>query len=401
MQNLLCFSHLAWNFVYQRPQHLLTRFAKKYQVFYFEEPRIGSSDRYIVNVQDGVSVVQILITDHNEKTADLIKALISSVLREYNIEEYIIWYYTPMALQFTDHLKPETVIYDSMDELSAFRFAPPQLIQLEEALFKKADVVFTGGNSLYEAKKNRHQITGGASGIGRIHTLQLAGKGAKVAILDLNEQMLKETAALSPNIIPFQCDVTDLKMVEEVVAKVESEIGVIDRLINCAAIMPGGLLRSLSADAINKVMLINYCGMINVCQTIIPKMLERNSGDVIIYGSTAGIAPAARFGGYGATKAANNFYTKVLIEENKQSKVRILLVCPPAVDTPLMNQAKDGPAILQNPKIKRFIMIKPEEVVKSAERCLEKGKKICYPGVAKYIDFFYRFFPGLTSRMSG
>jgi len=156
MQNLLCFSHLAWNFVYQRPQHLLTRFAKQYQVFYFEEPRFGSSDRYIVNVQDGVSVVQILITDHTEKTADRIKALISSVLREYNIEEYIIWYYTPMALQFTDHLKPETVIYDSMDELSAFRFAPPQLIQLEEALFQKADVVFTGGNSLYEAKKNRH-----------------------------------------------------------------------------------------------------------------------------------------------------------------------------------------------------------------------------------------------------
>ena len=156
MQNLLCFSHLSWNFVFQRPQHLLTRFSKNYQVFYFEEPKIGDSDMYIVDMQDGVSIVQLLVTNHNETTADRIKNLISQVLKEYNIENYICWYYTPMALQFTDHLKPETVIYDSMDELSAFRFAPPQLLQLEDELFKKADVVFTGGNSLYQAKKNRH-----------------------------------------------------------------------------------------------------------------------------------------------------------------------------------------------------------------------------------------------------
>jgi UDP-galactopyranose mutase len=156
MQNLLCFSHLSWNFVFQRPQHLLTRFSKQYQVFYFEEPKIGDSDMYIVDMQDGVSIVQLLISNHDETTADRIKSLISQVLKEYDVENYVSWYYTPMALQFTDHLSPETVIYDSMDELSAFRFAPPQLLQLEEELFKKADVVFTGGNSLYLAKKNRH-----------------------------------------------------------------------------------------------------------------------------------------------------------------------------------------------------------------------------------------------------
>jgi len=156
MQNLLCFSHLSWNFVFQRPQHLLTRFSKKYQVFYFEEPKIGDSDMYIVDMQDGVSIVQLLVTNHDETTSNRIKNLISHVLHEYNIENYVSWYYTPMALQFTDHLNPETIIYDSMDELSAFRFAPPQLLQLEDELFRKADVVFTGGNSLYEAKKNRH-----------------------------------------------------------------------------------------------------------------------------------------------------------------------------------------------------------------------------------------------------
>ncbi|CAD7813101.1 Putative teichuronic acid biosynthesis glycosyltransferase TuaH [Chryseobacterium aquaeductus] len=156
MQNLLCFSHLSWNFVFQRPQHLLTRFSKSYQVFYFEEPKIGDSDRYIVNFQNGVYIVELLITEHDETTSGRIQNLIHEVLREYNIESYISWYYTPMALQFTSELTPETVIYDSMDELSAFRFAPPQLLQFEEELFKKADVVFTGGNSLYQAKKTRH-----------------------------------------------------------------------------------------------------------------------------------------------------------------------------------------------------------------------------------------------------
>ena len=156
MKYLLCFSHLSWNFVYQRPQHLLTRFSKQYQVFYFEEPKIGESDRYIVNLQDGVYIVELTVTQHTDTTNERIRNLIQQLLREYNIENYISWYYTPMALQFTDHLNPEVLIYDSMDELSAFRFAPPQLLQLEAELFKQADVVFTGGNSLYQAKKNRH-----------------------------------------------------------------------------------------------------------------------------------------------------------------------------------------------------------------------------------------------------
>jgi glycosyltransferase involved in cell wall biosynthesis len=170
MKYLLCFSHLSWNFVFQRPQHLLTRFSKNYQVFYFEEPKIGDSDRYIVNVQDGVYIVELLVTRTDETVNDRISNLITQLLREYDVENYICWYYTPMALQFTNHLKPEKIIYDSMDELSAFKFAPPQLLQLEEKLFKKADVVFTGGNSLYQAKKNRHHnIHPMPSSIDKVH----------------------------------------------------------------------------------------------------------------------------------------------------------------------------------------------------------------------------------------
>ena len=156
MQNILCFSHLRWNFVYQRPQHLLTRFAKQNKVFYFEEPRSGNSDFYEIDFQDGVSIIQIFLSDDHSDRNTRLEKLISNILTDQNIKNYSCWYYTPMALEYTGNLTPQITIYDSMDELSAFRFAPPQLLQLEEELFRRADVVFTGGHTLYQAKKNRH-----------------------------------------------------------------------------------------------------------------------------------------------------------------------------------------------------------------------------------------------------
>ena len=157
MQNILCFSHLHWDFVYQRPQHLLTRFAKENRVFYFEEPRKGNSDFYEIDIQNEVSIIKIFINEDEDDRNLRLQKLIDKVLEDQNINTYFSWYYTPMALEYTSHLKPEVTIYDSMDELSAFRFAPPQLLELEDQLFKKADVVFTGGHTLYKAKKHRHQ----------------------------------------------------------------------------------------------------------------------------------------------------------------------------------------------------------------------------------------------------
>ena len=173
MQNILCFSHLHWNFVYQRPQHLLTRFAKQSKVYYFEEPRNGISDFYEINFQDGVSVIQIFLSEDNHDRNQRLEKLINHVITDQNIKTYSCWYYTPMALEYTSHLKPQVTIYDSMDELSAFRFAPPQLLQMEEELFKKADVVFTGGHTLYQAKKDRHHnIHPFPSSIDKDHFLQ-------------------------------------------------------------------------------------------------------------------------------------------------------------------------------------------------------------------------------------
>lgn len=123
-------------------------------------------------------------------------------------------------------------------------------------------------------------------------------------------------AGQSPNVLAIRCDVTKLDEVRAAITRAEQQNGTIDRLINCAAIMPGGLLKDANPESLSTIKQINYGGMINVCQTVVPSMLERNAGDVVIYGSTAGVVPAKRFGGYGATKAANNFYAQVLMDEN-------------------------------------------------------------------------------------
>lgn len=243
-------------------------------------------------------------------------------------------------------------------------------------------------------------ITGGASGIGKVHVAQLAGGGATVIVFDLDEKGLEEISSISANIIPYKCDVSKLEEVQGLVAKVESEIGAIDRLIHCAAVMPGGLLSEVSATQIARVMRINYFGMVNISQTVLPYMVGRNAGDFIVYGSIAGIVVSNRFGAYGASKAASNFFMKVLMHENKGTQIRFQLVCPPAVDTPLINQAKDtGPKFLKDIQTSRQNLVSPELVVASVERCLEKGVQINYPGPAKWIRILHPFFPKLVIRI--
>ena len=85
-----------------------------------------------------------------------VSALVGAFLKAQQVEQPLVWFYTPMALPLLDGLDAKAVVYDCMDELSAFDFAPPQLLQREAELLSVADLVLTGGPSLYEAKRPRH-----------------------------------------------------------------------------------------------------------------------------------------------------------------------------------------------------------------------------------------------------
>jgi glycosyltransferase involved in cell wall biosynthesis len=158
---LICFSHLRWNFVYQRPQHLLRRATRRYEVFFWEEPVFGEEreawlDRTMS--EEGVEILVPRLPHRDWEQAIIVqRRLLDQFLSQLPNEPSVLWYYTPMALQFSRGIPADVIVYDNMDELSAFHGAPPEVVALENEMFAASDVVFTGGQSLFEAKKHRHK----------------------------------------------------------------------------------------------------------------------------------------------------------------------------------------------------------------------------------------------------
>ncbi|MDB4902813.1 MAG: glycosyl transferase [Mucilaginibacter sp.] len=160
-KNIICFSHLRWDFVFQRPQHLLTRFSKTFNIFFIEEPIFDATGQeyysYTQKEENLLVVVPHIMSGLNLAQITAIqKSMFDQFMENKDSSDYCFWYYTPMALEFSRKYTPDLIVYDCMDELSAFKFAPEELKTLEKELLKKADIVFTGGHSLYEAKKNQH-----------------------------------------------------------------------------------------------------------------------------------------------------------------------------------------------------------------------------------------------------
>jgi UDP-galactopyranose mutase len=159
---LICFSHLRWDFVLQRPQHLMQRFSRDRQVFFFEE--FIPTDHHLAYLEihpfEGTSVKAIRPriphwwSDGKRETT--LAQLLDELIALHGAKRPILWFYTPMMFPFAKHVDAAAVVYDCMDELANFRFAPPHLKETEAALMARADAVFTGGVSLYEAKKDRH-----------------------------------------------------------------------------------------------------------------------------------------------------------------------------------------------------------------------------------------------------
>ena len=160
---LLCLSHLRWHFVYQRPQHLMSRFPRDHRVMFFEEPmeHAGLKEPQLEwRVEEDVEILVPHLPEglSKEQIEQAQRTLLDAHLARAEVEQnrLTLWYYTPMSLGFTRHLTPELTVYDCMDELSAFMGAPPELLEREAELLKRADLVFTGGYSLFEAKRDRH-----------------------------------------------------------------------------------------------------------------------------------------------------------------------------------------------------------------------------------------------------
>jgi NAD(P)-dependent dehydrogenase (short-subunit alcohol dehydrogenase family) len=225
-------------------------------------------------------------------------------------------------------------------------------------------------------------VTGGASGMGQITARRLARQGAKVAIFDVNEKGLHDTAAESDNITK--------------VAQVAAELGPIELLVHAAALMPSHKLIDHTHEGMEKLFRINYFGTTYMVRAVLPAMLERRRGRIIAFGSIAGIALVPKMGAYCATKAAVNAYIEVLQNEIRASGVRVHLVCPPAVNTPLVDQtiATDTPGSIIEAK-KSGRLADPEKMIDAIEKGVRKNQDIIYPKEAKLLYLWRALLPKL------
>ncbi|MEZ5572148.1 MAG: SDR family NAD(P)-dependent oxidoreductase [Halioglobus sp.] len=237
-------------------------------------------------------------------------------------------------------------------------------------------------------------ITGGGSGMGREAARRFAAGGATVVLFDVNAAGMAETAESFDNIHSWTVDMTDFAAVCAAVKEVQDKLGPIERLYNCAAIMPFGKLVEQSNAIIHKQMAINYGGLVNITQAVLPGMLQRGRGDFVSFASMAGHIPMLLTGAYTASKFAVVAFTETLYHENLNSGVRFACVCPPAVATPLLQQGRDTawPKMLEN----TGAPIAPKVVIDAVEACLAKGKFFVFPTRdAKIGAFMRRLFPGL------
>lgn len=155
--DLVVFSHLRWDFVTQRPQHLIERFSMSSRVIFVEEPIAYTQENY-GEVKKIVLSPNLVVLQPRMKLTDYPKLLTPFLqkLQKNAAQAPILWFYSPAFISMVESLDSSLVVYDCMDELSSFKGASPLLITQENSLLQKADLVFTGGKSLYEAKLKKH-----------------------------------------------------------------------------------------------------------------------------------------------------------------------------------------------------------------------------------------------------
>lgn len=189
-------------------------------------------------------------------------------------------------------------------------------------------------------------VTGGARGIGRAIAEALAADGRMVAVADLLEDGASETvqliAAAGGGGLPVYLDVTSSDSVKAAVARVESEMGPVEVLVNCAGwdvLMP---FHETDEDFWQKVIEINYKGVLRTTHVILPGMMDRGFGRIVNIGSDAGRVGSSMEAVYSGCKGGVIAFTKTIAREAARKGVTANTVCPGPTDTPLLGAIVDA-----------------------------------------------------------
>ncbi|WP_067718524.1 SDR family NAD(P)-dependent oxidoreductase [Nocardia yamanashiensis] len=238
-------------------------------------------------------------------------------------------------------------------------------------------------------------VTGAASGMGRIVAQRMAAAGHRVAAVDLNAEGLAATAARSPNMHTYTCDVSDPEQVAAVVDKVRAELGAIEQLVHAAGMAHvHGSALDHDVRQIKKMIDVNYLGTVNLCQAVIPAMKAASRGTVVLFASLAGWLPSPGLAGYSASKFAVIGFADSLSYELDGTGVRLLTLCPPMVETAFLDKVRaENASVLGGSG-----GVSPESIIDALEKALAKPKTplFVFPGQARPAYLMRRFLPGVA-----
>ncbi|MCA9955861.1 MAG: SDR family NAD(P)-dependent oxidoreductase [Anaerolineales bacterium] len=244
-------------------------------------------------------------------------------------------------------------------------------------------------------------VTGGGNGMGREVTLNLLGKGASVAAVDISESALQETAVLAGNkAAKLSTHVVDITNQEAVVALPEQVIarhGAVDGLLNNAGIIqPFVRVNELDMAAINRVMNVNFYGTVYMIKAFLPHLLKRPEAHIANVSSMGGFLPVPGQSVYGASKAAVKLLTEGLHSELMNTNVNVTVIFPGAIGTNIT--ANSGVDIQQlSANAEQSSAMKAMEPSKAAAIIvdgIEQNRyRVLVGSDAKLMDFLYRLSP--------
>lgn len=242
-------------------------------------------------------------------------------------------------------------------------------------------------------------VTGAASGMGRAAAIRLARAGAKVAAVDQSAKALKELEASETNISAFACDVSDSAAVEQAAKEIQSRLGDVERLVNAAGICIVGKTSELPAADFRRVMEVNYMGTVHWAKAVLPVMRARRSGEIVLISSIAGWMPTPALPAYVASKFAVVGYAECLAEEVTGDGIRVICVCPPAVQTGMLSTLMAGGVI--PPKATKYVKpLTADAVIDAIEEALPKKHLFVFPGPGTTAMWqARRFAPALLRRV--
>lgn len=250
-------------------------------------------------------------------------------------------------------------------------------------------------------------ITGGSSGIGLETAKLLAAKGAHIAIFARNAERLNRAQDIikrlrrseKQRIMTMQVDVADNKLVKKRMATAVKKFGVPDILIASAGVGHSDSFENITYETFDRIMQINVYGTRNTIAALLPEMKTRG-GHIVILASEAGLIGIIGYTAYGTSKFALVGFGECLRGEVKQQGIRVTVVCPPEVETPLVDD--EAKTIQPEAKAVKLLagVLKPETVARSILRGIRWNRFIVVPGfLAKFMYHAKRYSPGCIPRL--